>query len=65
MLSDQGKGLQAHKRFARRAAMAPTKERGYASGAAAGYDAQEVDLLTNTGRSSRQAKGRYATLKQF
>ena len=48
MLSDQGKGLQAHKRFARRAAMAPTKERGYASEAAAGYDAQEVDLLTNT-----------------
>jgi len=28
--------------------MAPTKERGYPSGAAAGYDAQEVDLLTNT-----------------
>ena len=48
MLSDQGKGLQAHKRFARRAAMAPTKERDYASGAAAAYDAQEEDLLTNT-----------------
>jgi hypothetical protein len=28
--------------------MAPTKERDYASGAAAAYDAQEEDLLTNT-----------------
>jgi hypothetical protein len=48
MLSDQGARLQARKRFAKRAAMAPTKERDYASGAAANYDAQEEDLLTNT-----------------
>jgi hypothetical protein len=48
MLSDQGARLQARKRFAKRAAMAPTKERDYASAVAAAYDAQEVDLLTNT-----------------
>ena len=48
MLSERGVRLQARKRFAKRAAMAPTKERDYASGAAAAYDAQEVDLLTNT-----------------
>ena len=48
MLSDQAKGLQARKRFAKRATMAPIKERDYASGAAAAYDAQEKSLLTNT-----------------
>ena len=34
--------------FAKRAAMAPTKERDYATGAAAAYDAQEEDLITKT-----------------
>jgi hypothetical protein len=48
MLSDQGKRLQARKRFAKRAAMEPTKERDYATGAAAAYDAQEEDLITKT-----------------
>ena len=65
MLSDQGKGLQAHKRFARRA---PTKKRGYASGAAAGHDAQEVDLLTNTRKiiaaSKRALRDAEAVLKR-
>jgi hypothetical protein len=48
MLSDQGARLQARKRFAKRAAMAPTNENDYTSAAAAAYDAQEEDLLTNT-----------------
>ena len=48
MLSDQGARLKARKRLAKRAAVAPTMERDDASGAAAAYDAQEVDLLTNT-----------------
>ena len=68
MLSDQGKRLQAHKRFAKRAAMAQTKERDYASGAAAGYDAQEVDLLTNTRKiiaaSKRALRDAEAVLKR-
>jgi hypothetical protein len=41
MLSDQGKGLQARKRFAELAAMAPTKEKDYVSRAAGAYDTQE------------------------
>jgi hypothetical protein len=48
MLADQGKRLQARKRFTELAAMAPKKERAYASGAAAVYDTQEKDLITNT-----------------
>jgi hypothetical protein len=48
MPSDQGPRLQVRKHFAKRAAIAPTEERDYATGAAAAYDAQEVDLLTNT-----------------
>ena len=48
MLSDQGARLQARKRSEKHAAMAPTKERDDASGAAAAYDAQEEDLLINT-----------------
>ena len=64
MLSDQGKRLQARKRPAELAAMAP-KKRAYVSGAAAAYDTQEKDLITKTRKSSRQAIGRYATLKQF
>jgi hypothetical protein len=65
MFSDHCGRLQARKRFAKRAATAPTKERDYASGAAAAYDAQEEDLLTNTRKIIAAAKGRYATLKQF
>ena len=68
MLSDQGARLQARKRFANRAAMAPTKERNYASGAAAAYDAQEVDLLTNTRKiiaaSKRALRDAEAVLKR-
>jgi hypothetical protein len=48
MPSDQRPRIQVRKHFAKRAAKAPTKERDYATGAAAVYDAQEVDLLTNT-----------------
>jgi hypothetical protein len=48
MPSDPGKGLQVRNRFAKRAAMAPTKERDYASGAAAAYDAEEQDLMTKS-----------------
>ena len=68
MLSDQGARLQARKRFAKRAAMAPTKERDYASAAAAAYDAQEVDLLTNTRKiiaaSNRALRDAEAVLKR-
>jgi hypothetical protein len=68
MLSDQVKGRQARKRFAKRAAMAPTKERDYASGAAANYDAQEEDLLTNTRKiiaaSKRAVRDAEAVLKR-
>jgi hypothetical protein len=42
---NQPKGLQARKRVAVFAAMAPAKVK---SGAAAAYDAQQQDLLTNT-----------------
>ena len=48
MLSDQGARSQLHKRFVKRAAIAPAKERDCASGAAAAYDAQEKDLITKT-----------------
>ena len=68
MLSDQGARLQARKRFAKRAAMAPTRERDYASAAAAAYDAQEVDLLTNTRKiiaaSNRALRDAEAVLKR-
>ena len=68
MLSDQGARLQARRRFAKRAAMAPTKERDYASAAAAAYDAQEVDLLTNTRKiiaaSKRALRDAEAVLKR-
>jgi hypothetical protein len=54
--------------FAKRAAMAPTKEKDYASGAAAAYDAQEVDLLTNTRKiiaaSKRALRDAEAVLKR-
>jgi hypothetical protein len=46
----------------------PTKERDYASGAAAAYDAQEVDLLTNTRKilaaSKRAIRDAEAVLKR-
>jgi hypothetical protein len=68
MLSDQGARLQARKRFAKRAAMSPIKERDYASAAAAAYDAQEVDLLTNTRKiiaaSKRALRDAEAVLKR-
>jgi hypothetical protein len=68
MLSDQGARLQARKGFAKRAAIAPTKERDYASGAAAAYDAQEEDLLTNTRKiiaaSNRALRDAEAVLKR-
>jgi hypothetical protein len=65
MLSDQGKRLQPRKRFAEAAARPLTKEKDCVSGAAAAYDTQEKDLITKPRKSSRQAKGRYVTLKQF
>jgi hypothetical protein len=68
MLSDQGARLQARKRFAKRAAMAPTKETDDVSGAAAAYDAQEEDLLTNTRKiiaaSKRALRDAEAVLKR-
>jgi hypothetical protein len=68
MLSDQGARLQARKRFAKRAAMAPTKRRDCASGAAAAYDAQEEDLLANTRKiiaaSKRALRDAEAVLKR-
>ena len=68
MPSDQGARLQARKRFAKRAAIAPTKERHDAGGAAAAYDAQEEDLLTNTRKiiaaSNRALRDAEAVLKR-
>ena len=68
MLSDQGARLQARKRFAKRAAMAPTKERDYASGAAAAYDTQEAELITKTKKiiaaSNRALREAEAVLKR-
>ena len=68
MLSDQGARLQARKRFAKRAVMAPTKKRDDASGAAAAYDEQENDLLTNTRKiiaaSKRALRDAEAVLKR-
>jgi hypothetical protein len=67
MLSDRGARLRLRKRFAKRAAIAPAKERDYASGAAAAYDAQEEDLLTNTRKiiaaSKRALRDAEAVLK--
>ena len=54
MLPDQGKGLQARKRLAKRTAVAPTKERDYVSGAAAAFDAQEEDLLMEDHRGEQK-----------
>ena len=68
MLYDHSGRLQARKRFAKRAATAPTKERDYVSGAAAAYDAQEEDLLTNTRKiiaaSKRALRDAEAVLKR-
>ena len=68
MLSDQRPRLQVRKHFAKRAATAPTKERDYATGAAAAYDAQEKDLLTNTRKiiaaSKRALRNAEAVLKR-
>jgi hypothetical protein len=68
MLSDKRPRLQLRKHFAKRAALAPTKERDYATGAAAAYDAQEKDLLTNTRKiiaaSKRAVRDAEAVLKR-
>jgi hypothetical protein len=68
MPSDQRPRLQVHKHFAKRAAMAPGRESHYASGAAAAYDAQEEDLLTNTRKiiaaSKRALRDAEAVLKR-
>ena len=63
MLSDQRPRLQVHKHFAKRAAIAPRKD-----DAAAAYDAQEEDLLTNTRKiiaaSKRALRDAEAVLKR-
>ena len=68
MLSDSGKRLQARKRFAELAAMAPAEEKDYASGAAAAYDTQEKDLITKTRKiiaaSKRALRDAEAVLKR-
>ncbi len=68
MLSDQGKRLQARKRFAESAAMAPTTEKDYVSRAAAAYDKQEEDLITKTRKiiaaSKRALREAEAVLKR-
>ena len=68
MLSDQAKGLQARKRLAELAAIAPAKEKDYDSGAAAAYDAQEKDLMTKTRKiiaaSNRALRDAEAVLKR-
>jgi len=68
MLSDQRPRLQLRKHFAKRAAMAPSKEKDYATGAAAAYDAQEEELLTNTRKiiaaSKRALRNAEAVLKR-
>jgi hypothetical protein len=68
MLSDQSKRLEARKRFAEHAAMARTKKRDYASTAAAAYDTQEKDLITNTRKiiaaSNRALRDAEAVLKR-
>ena len=69
MLSDPCKGLQARKRLAELAAIAPAKEKDYESGAAAAYDAQEQDLLTKTRKiiaaSKRAIRDAEAVLKRL
>jgi hypothetical protein len=68
MLYDQGKRLQARKRPAELAALAPKKERANVSRAAAAYDAQEKDLLTKTRKiiaaSKRALRDAEAVLKR-
>jgi hypothetical protein len=68
MLSDHGKRLQARKRFAERATMGPTKEGDCVSRAAAAYDTQEEDLITNTRKiiaaSNRALREAEAVLKR-
>ena len=68
MLPDQRPRHQVRKHFAKRAAVAPTKEKDYASGAAAAYDAKEKDLLKNTRKiiaaSKRALRDAEAVLKR-
>ena len=68
MLFDQGKGLQARKRSAELAAMAPAKEKNHESAAAAACDTQEKDLITKTRKiiaaSKRAIRDAEAVLKR-
>ena len=68
MLYDQGKRLQARKRPAELAAVAPKKERAFVSRAAAAYDTQEKDLITKTRKiiaaSKRALREAEAVLKR-
>ncbi len=68
MLTDHGGRLPLGKRFAKRTAMAPTKERDYASGAAATYDLKENDFITKTRKiiaaSKRAVRDAEAVLKR-
>ena len=68
MLSGQAKGIQARKRFAELAAVAPAEEKDYESGAAAAYDTQEKDLITKTRKiiaaSNRALREAQAVLKR-
>jgi len=68
MRPDHGKDLQARKRFAELAAMAPAKEKDYESGAAAAYDTQQKDLITKTKKiiaaSNRALRDAEAVLKR-
>ena len=68
MLSHQGKRLQARKRPAELAALAPKKERANVIRAAAAYDTQEKDLITKTRKiiaaSKRALRDAEAVLKR-
>ena len=66
--SDPAKGLQARRRPAELAAVAPRKERTNVSRAAAAYDTQEKDLITKTRKiiaaSNRALREAEAVLKR-
>jgi hypothetical protein len=68
MIAVQRPRLQVRKHFAKHAVMAPTREGDYARGAAAAYDEQEQDLLTNTRKiiaaSKRALRDAEAVLKR-
>ena len=68
MASNQSARPRDHKRFAKRAIVALTKEGDYPSGAAAAYDTQENDLITKTRKiiaaSKRAVRDAEAVLKR-